>query len=308
VKILGHIHTFNDEDVIDQSLGALLDQTYPLDEVLIVDNASTDSTLERSFPNNVTVIRHPENRGTSGAVVTGFQYAIDKGYDWIWVFDADSAPRQDALEKLIRLYQRFAPEDQRQTRLLASLPVGPGHLGAGFFDRGVIRAVEARPGHDYFVFDVGIWSGCLFNVQAVKRIGLPNPDYVLDFGEMEYGYQGKQHGLQAFMHQSSIMDHNMRGQASMDFDTHHLGPFSFTTFKFPPIRCYYGVRNWVYFWLYEYRERNHFGAFGPWRMLIPHCRMLIGNFLLSPIKRRTELWACLRGMWDGLLKNMHHRY
>ena len=120
MKILGHIHSFNDEDVIERSLQALLDQTHPLHEIVIVDNGSTDRTLERVFPRPVTVIRHEENRGTSGAVVTGFQYALDHGYDWIWIFDADTAPRNDALEKLLSLYMTLGPKLRPQIRVLAS--------------------------------------------------------------------------------------------------------------------------------------------------------------------------------------------
>jgi glycosyltransferase involved in cell wall biosynthesis len=45
VRIVGHIHTFNDEEVIDRSLHALLRQTCPVDEIILVDNGSTDGTL-----------------------------------------------------------------------------------------------------------------------------------------------------------------------------------------------------------------------------------------------------------------------
>jgi GT2 family glycosyltransferase len=300
MRILGHIHTFNDEDVIDRSLGALLDQTYPLDEVLIVDNASTDSTLERSFPNNVTVIRHPENRGTSGAVVTGFQYAIDKEYDWIWVFDADSAPRKDALEKLVRLYLGFAPEIQTQTRLLASIAAPADSNRTKVLEGYGMRDIVPGPSRDYYEFDLGNWSGCLFKVEDIKRIGLPNADYVLDYGELEYGYRGKRLGLRAFMHQSSILDHDIGGPA-VRWIIHSIGPLSYSVFLIPPIRCYYSVRNWIYFWLYEYHLLS-FTQSSWWP------RWIIGNFLRSPIRYRLQLWASLRGLWDGLFKNMHHRY
>lgn len=99
MRILGHIHTFNDEEVIDGTLAALLEQTYPLEEIILVDNASTDATLKRSFPDKVTIIRHEKNLGTSGTVITGFKYALSKNFDWIWVFDADSVPQKDALEE-----------------------------------------------------------------------------------------------------------------------------------------------------------------------------------------------------------------
>src|SRR5687768_7019684 len=116
MRILAHIHTLNDEEVIDRSLQALMDQTYPLEEILLVDNGSVDGTLSRAFPRHVTVIRQAENGGTSGAVVTGLEYGLSKGYDWVWLFDADTAPRGDALEKLIRLYRSFPEAIQRQTR------------------------------------------------------------------------------------------------------------------------------------------------------------------------------------------------
>ena len=38
MRILGHIHTFNDEEIIDRSLRALLDQTYPVEEIVTEKN------------------------------------------------------------------------------------------------------------------------------------------------------------------------------------------------------------------------------------------------------------------------------
>ena len=67
MRILAQIVTLNDERAIEQSLQAVLDQVHPVDEVLIVDNGSTDGTLDRDFPKQVTIIRHGSNLGTSGA-------------------------------------------------------------------------------------------------------------------------------------------------------------------------------------------------------------------------------------------------
>jgi len=307
MRILGHIHTLNDEDVIDRSLRALLDQTYPLEEILIVDNGSTDGTLKRSFPQHVTVIRHPENRGTSGAVITGFRYALEKGYDWIWVFDGDSAPRKDALEKLVRLYAGFPPELQAQTRVVASLPVEsmsqkPYH-GIVFNSRGT-RLVRPDPGQEYYEFDGAMWTGCLFKLEVVRKIGLPPADYVLDWGEYEYGYRGRRSGYRAFMHVGSIVDHNIGGQTSMGFTTYRIGALTFKMAELPPIRCYYVVRNTIYFWLHEYEYRSMFILARKFATLTA----FILNFLLRPRGHKQEIKVCLRGIWDGLFKNMHHRY
>src|SRR4051794_37239060 len=115
MRVLVHIHTLNDADVIDRAIKAIQRQTLPVDGIVIVDNASTDGTLERAALKHATVLRHPENRGTSGAVHSGFRFALEQDYDWIWVFDADSAPEPDALEKLLDLYAEFSPNLQGET-------------------------------------------------------------------------------------------------------------------------------------------------------------------------------------------------
>jgi len=97
MRVLAHIHTFNDADIIDKTIEAVLRQTQPVDGILVVDNASSDGTLDQPSLKHATVLRLPENTGTSGAVHVGMQFALDHDYDWIWVFDADSVPEPDAL-------------------------------------------------------------------------------------------------------------------------------------------------------------------------------------------------------------------
>ena len=85
-------------------MGALLRQTRAVDEILVVDNASTDNTLNQLGLRRSTVIRYPQTLGTSGAVCAGMRYALEHGYDWIWIFDQDFLPASDALEKQLLLY------------------------------------------------------------------------------------------------------------------------------------------------------------------------------------------------------------
>src|SRR5437870_5699917 len=100
---------WNAADIIHANLTTVLQQTLPLTEILIVDNASTDGTADLHYPENVTVVRNPLNIGMSGAVATALQYARDHHYDWLWVLDADSRPRADALELLHRLLESLGP-------------------------------------------------------------------------------------------------------------------------------------------------------------------------------------------------------
>jgi GT2 family glycosyltransferase len=307
MKILGHIHTFNDEEVIDRSLQALLDQTYPVAEVLVVDNCSTDGTLKRRFPSIVQIVRHAQNLGTSGAVISGMQYAAEHGFDWIWLFDADSAPHKDALEKLVDLYRTFPTDLQDQVWLMASLLVEestrtPYHA----FTLGGGRLREVRPGPErrVYEFDAAMWSGSLYKVSAVREVGYPIGDYVLDIGEFDYGYRGRRRGYRAFLHQDSLVEHNIGGQPSRTSTIHALGPFRLTLFELPPIRCYYLIRNHLYFWLYEYRERN----IVTWLYCVAKLTKIMGNFIVRPVTHGPQLAACLRGVRDGISKQIRRRY
>src|SRR6266700_8019495 len=98
MRVLAHIHTLNEAAVIEQAIAALERQTRPPDAIIIVDNGSTDGTRDRRFPEGVTVIRNPTNVGVSGSIRNGILYALEHGFDWIWILDADSAARSDALE------------------------------------------------------------------------------------------------------------------------------------------------------------------------------------------------------------------
>jgi GT2 family glycosyltransferase len=307
MRILAHIHTFNDADIIDTTIEALLRQTRPVDGILLVDNGSTDGTLDQPSVKKVTVLPHRGNLGASGAVGSGMRFAIEHGYDWIWVFDADNVPEPDALEKLLDLYASWPQSLKDETGFLASLPINVQDglpLHAGEFTRRAFARVNPGPEERYYACHVTIWSGCLYRLAAVRQIGVPNPDYVLDLGECEYGHRVMKAGYKAFICQDSVLQHNIRGLPSLTQVEVKLGPITLTFFEFPPIRCYYTVRNTFYFALYEAAERR-FGML---------CTMGLGmvrltlKFLLRPWNHGGEISACFRGLWHGVTGNIKARY
>jgi rhamnosyltransferase len=324
MRILTHIHTFNDADVIDRTIAAIRRQTYPVDEILVVDNGSSDDTLEQPALRYATVLRHPQNLGTSGSVRSGFAYALKHGFDWIWVFDADSMPEPDALEKLLGLYAGWPQDGRDKIGCLACLPINQVDgqpLHASVLTRLGRVFVEPEPGRRCYRFDVTIWSGCLYRLAAVREVGLPNPDYVLDFGENEYGHRLTTAGYTALVDQHAIMKHNIRGDQSLHPFTLKLGPLKLTFYENPPIRCYYLCRNMLYFTLYDYAERR-FGPFsgalwrirpapgrpGLFRGMVWRIGLFTLHYLLRPRTHAAQLAACCRGIWHGLTGNIATRY
>ena len=307
MRVLAHIHTFNDADIIDRTIEGVLRQTRPVDGILLVDNASIDGTLDRPSVRNTTVLRHSENLGTSGAVHSGFSFALQHGYDWIWVFDADSIPEPDALEKLLTLYSEWPSSQQNETAFLACRPRHQGNnqpdYRSVFSSRGFVHA-DPEFGRSYYPCHVAIWSGCLYRLAAVCRVGMPNPDYVLDWGEGEYGYRVMKAGYKGFVCKEAILNHDIRGYPSLTSIKVKLGPLTLNFRELAPIRCYYTCRNPLYFALYDSVQERLCLFQSMARLVLP----LTLNFVVRPYGHSAQLRACLRGLWHGLTGNVTARY
>src|SRR5262249_15132325 len=115
MRVLAHIHTFNEADVIEQAVAGIERQTTRPDALIIVDNGSTDGTLDRAFPEWVTIIRNPENLGVSGSIRNGITYAFEHGFDWIWILDADAVADPDALSTMLHEYASWPCSWQEET-------------------------------------------------------------------------------------------------------------------------------------------------------------------------------------------------
>ncbi len=304
MKVLGYVHTYNDAEVIEPTIRALCEQTYPIPEILLVDNASADGTLDRTYPNKVTIIRNKDNLGCCGGVAIGMQYAIAHGYDWIYILDADSAPAPDAIEKLLHCYQNLSPPLQATTWWLASLlkEGGFAHHASVFTPHG-IEMVDPPPEPSYYRCDTNMWSGSLYRLDAVKDVGLPDANYVLDYGDVIYGYEGMIRGYTGFTEQTSVVRHQLSPVDTLQ--RRRFGRRLVEVYYAAPIRCYYSWRNSIYFWTYKYKGENRA------RLGFAHFYRILKNAIKVALfirGRGPVLRACVRGTWDGLHARLERRY
>jgi hypothetical protein len=58
-------------------------------DVLVVDDGSTDATVELALAAGATVVRHPFNLRYGAALQTGYRYAVRHGYDLVVQIDGD---------------------------------------------------------------------------------------------------------------------------------------------------------------------------------------------------------------------------
>lgn len=59
-----------------------------VEQVLVVDDGSTDDTSDVARATGATVVRHEQNRGVGAAIRTGILYARDHGFDTVVILNA----------------------------------------------------------------------------------------------------------------------------------------------------------------------------------------------------------------------------
>jgi N-acetylglucosaminyl-diphospho-decaprenol L-rhamnosyltransferase len=102
-RLLVIIVTYNAMRWIERSFASLAASSVPCD-VFVVDNGSTDGTLawlEEHRSDNLTVKRSESNCGFGAGNNVGLRYALERGYDYVYLLNQDAWVAEDCFEKLI---------------------------------------------------------------------------------------------------------------------------------------------------------------------------------------------------------------
>lgn len=101
-KVAAVVVTYNRIDLLKQCVEALLKQKYPCD-ILLVNNNSTDGTEEWALEllnkfENIKYHNTGANLGGAGGFNFGMRWAVEAGYEFVWVMDDDCLPKENCLE------------------------------------------------------------------------------------------------------------------------------------------------------------------------------------------------------------------
>ena len=202
--------TRNRLTLLRECLTALGAQTRALDRVVVVDNASSDGTLDalqRDFP-EVDVLALSENEGGAGGFHEGLREAYAGGADWVWLMDDDTISRRDALAELVSA--RDASAGLPAPLLLASKAEwddGSLHpMNTPGFERYrtelVIRAAELG----LMPLRTTTFVSLLVARQAVERFGLPPKHFFIWSDDIEYTARILRHAA-GYLVPASVVNH-----------------------------------------------------------------------------------------------------
>jgi GT2 family glycosyltransferase len=293
---------YNASAILPRQIAALLRQTMPLGEVIIVDNASTDGTsamLAERYP-QVTVLRMPENLGAAGAWAAGLSYAaLEKRHDWIWTFDDDSVPAADTLTILLDGIDSLNGNHAR-VGMAAPMPV---HSATGTYYPpllwldGFVRPTQRQMHQKLWFADLVIASGSLVRREVVETIGLPRADFFMDFFDFEYSLRARARGYKIAVVPRAELGHEIGDAKMVSF----RGRSRLWT-NYAPWREYYNSRNLAYagWHLYPNIETKKF--------VLKHLARHAGAVVLFSPKKGACIAKMIQGFWDGLRAHLGIRF
>ncbi|MBD3290606.1 glycosyltransferase [candidate division KSB1 bacterium] len=106
------IPTFNESENIEKLIDRILFQGIKNLDILVVDDNSPDGTAEivegiAQHEPNVYLLKRPGKQGLGTAYVTGFKYAIQHGYDYIFEMDADFSHDPDEIPNFLAKMEEY---------------------------------------------------------------------------------------------------------------------------------------------------------------------------------------------------------
>jgi glycosyltransferase involved in cell wall biosynthesis len=88
LKVIIVMPAFNVAPVLAKTVAAIPPDSY--DEILVIDDASTDSTSDVGVHLGASVIKHPRNKGYGGAQKTGYKEALKRNADIVVMVHGDN--------------------------------------------------------------------------------------------------------------------------------------------------------------------------------------------------------------------------
>jgi glycosyltransferase involved in cell wall biosynthesis len=165
-KILTIIPAYNKEEFLEGAIESVLQQTHQNQELVIIDDCSTDKTLEiaKSYEHlsNVTVLSNTENRGCYYTRNRGLEHFKDKEWDYFTIHDADDISSTNRFDVLLQYFKNpdllgLKTTFRRVNRQLEQQLTGEGKINI-HASEGI--AFYRRKAFDYFgYFDNTRFSG-----------------------------------------------------------------------------------------------------------------------------------------------------
>lgn len=183
---LAIIPAYNESD----SIASIVSETRQyVDQVVVIDDSSTDDTREVAESVADGVVTHPKNMGVGGAVHTGYQVAIAEDYDVVIQIDGDGQHDPSYIPEMMDSLREES----------ADMVIGSRWLNESHKEYSFVR----RAGVSFFTSEVNLLGG-LDITDVTSGFRAYDVDMLADLGRPENSHWALEQTLEAARKDYSI--------------------------------------------------------------------------------------------------------
>ena len=222
MNIVAVVVTYNRKDLLVECLNAILQQTYQINKVVIIDNNSTDGTYEKlkeaKILDNKEIIVYKKlekNIGGAGGFHEGMKLSKQYNPDFVWIMDDDTIPNKDCLENLLKANNLMKEKNEKVSFFASTIYGEKGE----FMNVPVIDERPSENGYpDWYKYlnkgiveiKIATFVLLLINIDAIKTCGLPCKDFFIWGDDTEYTTRITKYYGNAYMVGDSIAIHKRK--------------------------------------------------------------------------------------------------
>jgi rhamnopyranosyl-N-acetylglucosaminyl-diphospho-decaprenol beta-1,3/1,4-galactofuranosyltransferase len=209
VKVLAVVVTFNRQKLLARCIENIQNQSRPPDEILVINNSSTDSTEEFLTKEKINFITQP-NLGSAGGWHRGLSYAQINNFDTCWLMDDDGYPDKFSLEKLCKEFSTttsclssIVVEEEQTDRFVFPMPkLNNKNLPVLTSFQRKFTSIHSKSLSNQAQYPfVHLFNGALISILATKKIGNVETDFFMMGDEVDYFFK-----LRSVGEVASLMD------------------------------------------------------------------------------------------------------
>lgn len=195
-------------------LDSLARLDYPRYQVVVVDNASTDDSVERiraAHP-EVTLLQSGGNLGFAGGNNVGIRHALEQGADYVWLLNNDAVADPHALTALVELAERDPSVGAVGSRIFyMDRPTELQAWGGGWANVWTGRSSEHHARVSERELDYLTGCSLLLTRAALERSGLLDDRFFLYFEDTELSFRYRRDGWRLAVAEDSKVWHRGGG-------------------------------------------------------------------------------------------------
>lgn len=286
--------TYNRKKLLEENLAALRNQTYKHYSIFVIDNASTDGTEEfvKSIKDDkILYFNTGKNLGGAGGFTFGLREVAKRDYQYAWIMDDDSIPKENALESLMEKAEKINDAFSYMASLVywTNNELFNMNIPTVKYKTKMDVRFDLASKYKIMPIETSSFVGCFINMEAVKKVGLPISEFFIYGDDVEYTMRLKKYAP-AYLDLDSIIVHKAPSNKGADIATADKSRIS---------RFYYQSRNGVYI------SRKNGKRLKRLKTIVVRIVKII---MRASDNKGKRIWVLLKGSCAGMIFNPKIEY